>query len=104
MGDGLLSVVITLKSLPIIRCPPNEVAEMVARRLDQRIRILLQQGGTATVELFSSSVSSGSQRLMLCILDRDMDLVTMLNHTWTYQAMAHDIFDMKLNKMTVPVE
>jgi len=113
--DGLLSVLVTLRALPIIRCPPNEVAEMVARRLEQRIRELVQRGGTAAAELFSSSVTSGprgadsgpgagNQRPLLCILDRDLDLVTMLNHTWTYQAMAHDVLGMKLNKLTVPVD
>jgi len=28
----------------------------------------------------------------------------MLNHTWTYQAMAHDVLGMKLNKVTVQVD
>jgi len=41
---------------------------------------------------------------MLCILDRDLDLVTMLNHTCTYQAMAHDVLGMRLNRLTVTVE
>eukprot|EP00419_Tripos_fusus_P027936 CAMPEP_0172699902 /NCGR_PEP_ID=MMETSP1074-20121228/30512_1 /TAXON_ID=2916 /ORGANISM="Ceratium fusus, Strain PA161109" /LENGTH=222 /DNA_ID=CAMNT_0013521181 /DNA_START=157 /DNA_END=822 /DNA_ORIENTATION=+ len=42
--DGLLSVLVTTKSMPIIRCPPGGAAEMVARRLDQRIRELLASG------------------------------------------------------------
>jgi len=106
--DGLLSVLITARALPIIRCPPNEVAEMVGRRLEERIRELLGKGA-AGAELFSNA-SSGpassepSGRPLLCILDRDMDLVTMLNHTWTYQAMAQDILGMRLNRLTVPVE
>mmetsp|Transcript_93178 Transcript_93178/g.290505 ORF Transcript_93178/g.290505 Transcript_93178/m.290505 type:complete len:645 (+) Transcript_93178:124-2058(+) len=109
--DGLLSVLITARALPIIRCPPNEVAEMVGRRLDERIRELLSKGGADAAELFSSAgggaagaSEAGGQRPLLCILDRDMDLVTMLNHTWTYQAMAHDILGMRLNRLTVPVE
>jgi len=110
--DGLLSVLVTTKSLPIIRCPPGEAAEMVARRLDQRLRELLAMG-SAGANLFTSSGAGGStiatmeptasQRPMLCILDRDVDLVTMLNHTWTYQAMAQDLLSMRLNCMTVPV-
>mmetsp|Transcript_128581 Transcript_128581/g.274239 ORF Transcript_128581/g.274239 Transcript_128581/m.274239 type:complete len:653 (-) Transcript_128581:42-2000(-) len=115
--DGLLSMLVTMRSLPIIRCPPNEVAEMVGRRLEERIRELLSKGGSAAAELFTSTgagakgldVAAGgpgamSQRPVLCILDRDVDLVTMLNHTWTYQAMAHDVLSMKLNRLTVPVE
>lgn len=109
--DGLLSVLATLRVLPVIRCPPNAAAEMVARRLEERIRELLNRGGAAAAELFSSNAAgrgldgpSGSQRPLLVILDRDIDLVTMLNHTWTYQAMAHDVLGMRLNRLTVPVD
>jgi len=108
--DGLLSALITARALPVIRCPPNEVAEMVSRRLEERIRELLAKG-SAAAELFSSggvgSAALGEpvgQRPLLCVLDRDMDLVTMLNHTWTYQAMTHDVLGMRLNSLTVPVE
>merc|ERR1719221_977907 len=112
--DGLLSVLITMKALPIIRCPANDpVAEMVARQLHDRIREMLASGGAAASELFSGSGSTrgpdttgatSSQRPLLCILDRDLDLVTMLNHTVTYQAMAHDILGMRLNRLTVTVD
>mmetsp|Transcript_99506 Transcript_99506/g.310719 ORF Transcript_99506/g.310719 Transcript_99506/m.310719 type:complete len:646 (+) Transcript_99506:124-2061(+) len=109
--DGLLSVLITMRVLPVIRCPPNEAAEMVSRRLEERIRELLAKGGAAAAELFSGAATPGAagepaagQRPLLCILDRDLDLVTMLNHTWTYQAMAQDVLGMKLNRLTVPVE
>lgn len=112
--DGLLSVLITMKALPIIRCPANDpVAEMVSRQLDERIRELLRSGGSAAAELFSdgganartdATGSASSQRPLLCILDRDLDLVTMLNHTCTYQAMAHDILGMKLNRLTIDVD
>lgn len=109
--DGLLSVLITLRALPVIRCPPGYAAEMVGRRLEERIRELLNKGGAAAAELFSSAAvgasrgasSGAAQRPVLCILDRDVDLVTMLHHTWTYQAMVHDVLGMKLNKLNVPV-
>lgn len=29
-----------------------------------------------------------------------MDLATPLLHTWTYQALAHDALDLKLNQLT----
>jgi len=105
--DGLLSVLVTMRVLPIIRCPPNEVAEVVAKRLEQRIRELLQTKDAA--ELFSGAArgsidAAASQRPLLCIFDRDVDLVSMLHHTWTYQSMAHDVLGMRLNKLTVPVD
>jgi hypothetical protein len=41
--------------------------------------------------------------LVLVILDRNVDLVPMLSHSWTYQALVHDVLDMKLNRVTVEV-
>lgn len=38
---------------------------------------------------------------VLVILDRNVDLVPMLSHSWTYQALVHDVLDMKLNRVTV---
>merc|ERR1740123_1292456 len=83
---------------------------MVARRLEERIRELLTKSGSSAADLFSASAlavgaaaAESGQRPLLCIVDRDVDLVTMLNHTWTYQAMAHDILGMRLNRLTVPV-
>ena len=31
-------------------------------------------------------------RPLLVIFDRNMDLATPLHHTWTYQALVHDVF------------
>lgn len=44
-----------------------------------------------------------SDRLVLVILDRNVDLIPMLSHSWTYQALVHDVLDMKLNRVTVEV-
>ena len=32
--DGLLSVVATMRVLPVLRCPPGEAAQMIAERLE----------------------------------------------------------------------
>lgn len=40
---------------------------------------------------------------MLVILDRNVDLVPMLSHSWTYQALVNDVLGMKLNRVTVEV-
>ena len=41
------------------------------------------------------------QRPLLILLDRNFDLTTPLHHTWTYQALIHDVFDLKLNRVDV---
>lgn len=41
--------------------------------------------------------------IVLIIVDRDIDLASMLSHSWTYQALVHDVLDMKLNRVTLSV-
>lgn len=38
---------------------------------------------------------------MLLILDRNVDLVSMVSHGWTYQALVSDCLEMKLNRVVV---
>ena len=38
---------------------------------------------------------------MLLILDRNVDLVSMVSHGWTYQSLVSDCLDMKLNRVTI---
>jgi len=40
------------------------------------------------------------QRPVLIILDRNMDLCTPLHHTWTYQALVHDVLVSELSNNT----
>lgn len=41
------------------------------------------------------------QRPLLIVLDRGVDMATPLHHTWTYQALAHDVLDLSLNRLVV---
>ncbi|CAF1590951.1 unnamed protein product [Adineta ricciae] len=98
--DSLFSVCVTLGSVPIIRCPKGEAAEIIGDKLDKKLRDNLRDPRNS---LFSSdSMATGAlsfQRPLLVILDRSTDLASLLHHTWTYQALAHDIFDFKLNRV-----
>ena len=40
---------------------------------------------------------------VLVLLDRNVDLVPMISHSWTYQALVNDVLGMKLNRVTVEV-
>lgn len=35
-------------------------------------------------------------------MDRNIDLISMLSHSWTYQALVNDVLEMKLNRIMVP--
>ena len=38
---------------------------------------------------------------VLLILDRNVDLVSVLSHGWTYQALVSDCLEIKLNRVVV---
>lgn len=86
--------------IPIIRCPRRGAAEMLAKKLDSRLRDHVMNSRN---NLFSDANSMNFQRPVLVILDRNMDLVPILSHSWTYQALVHDVMDMKLNEIVVQV-
>ncbi|CAG8435621.1 3704_t:CDS:2 [Ambispora gerdemannii] len=100
--SSLFSVLVTMGVIPIIRCPRGNAAEMIAQKLDSRLR---DHALNSRNNLFADTVATLSfQRPVLIILDRNIDLVPMLSHSWTYQALIHDILDMNLNRITVQAE
>jgi hypothetical protein len=104
--SGLFSVVVTMGSVPIIRCPKGGAAEMVAIRLDRTLRDHILN--SKEQNLFSTSAQRGpgaatSSRPILIIVDRNLDLIPMLSHGWTYQSLVHDVLKMRLNQITVEV-
>lgn len=80
---------------------------MVAARLDRKLRDHILNSKD---NLFSSSrpsnMNTPSSRPVLVLLDRNVDLIPMMSHSWTYQSLVHDVLNMKLNRITIetPVE
>lgn len=98
--DSLFSVCATLGNVPIIRCPKNSAAEMVARKLEKKLRENLYDARNNMFHMDASQAGNFSfQRPLLVILDRNVDMATPLHHTWTYQALAHDVMDLSLNRI-----
>ncbi|KAI5851808.1 Sec1-like protein [Tricharina praecox] len=100
---GLFSVVVTMGSIPIIRCPKGNAAEIIAQKLDRKLRdhVLNSRDNNLFSSHSSSSSASSQTRPVLIIVDRNIDLVPMLSHSWTYQALVHDVLGMRLNRITV---
>ncbi|KAK6950650.1 hypothetical protein Daesc_007174 [Daldinia eschscholtzii] len=90
--------------IPIIRCPKGAAAEMIAGKLDRKLRDHILNSKD---NLFSSntrpasSAGTPASRPVLIILDRNVDLNPMLSHSWTYQSLVHDVLNMKLNRITI---
>ncbi|ORX55144.1 Sec1-like protein [Hesseltinella vesiculosa] len=98
--NSLFSVIVTMGVIPIIRCPRGNAAEMIANKLDSKLRDHVMNSRT---NLFSEHSNSHVhlQRPVLILLDRNMDLTPMLSHSWTYQALIHDVLSLKLNRITL---
>ena len=99
--DGLFSVFVTLGVIPIIRCPKGNSAEMVSKRLDKKLRENLRDTQNNLFLTESPAGQFGFQRPLLIILDRNIDLASMLHHSWTYQALMHDVLEFCLNRVEV---
>nr|XP_033808367.1 sec1 family domain-containing protein 1 isoform X2 [Geotrypetes seraphini] len=100
--DSLFCFFVTLGAVPIIRCSRGNAAEMVAVKLDKKLRENLRD---ARNSLFTGDTMSAGQfsfqRPLLVLVDRNIDLATPLHHTWTYQALVHDVLDFHLNRVNL---
>ncbi|KZT30914.1 SLY1 protein [Neolentinus lepideus HHB14362 ss-1] len=106
IASGLFSVVVTMGQVPIIRAPKGNAAEMVAKKLETRIRDAIlsasrSHGASSSLFVQDSAGLSNLQRPLLLIMDRNVDLVSMVSHGWTYQALVSDCLEMKLNRVVV---
>nr|CAD7606121.1 unnamed protein product [Timema genevievae] len=100
--DCLFSVFATLGTVPVIRNPRGNAAEMVAEKLDKKLRENLRDTRNSLFLMDATQTGHFSfQRPLLIILDRNVDMATPLHHTWTYQALAHDVLDLTLNRVVV---
>ncbi|CAD2099210.1 hypothetical protein YYG_02951 [Plasmodium vinckei petteri] len=97
--EGLVSLIVTLGVVPIIRVSSNDSypSKMIAEKLHKNIYELLNLRSTNNY-IFNSK---NAQRPLLILADRDIDLSVMVQHSWTYQALIHDVFDIKLNKINL---
>ncbi|QKX57538.1 uncharacterized protein TRUGW13939_04655 [Talaromyces rugulosus] len=100
--SGLFDVSVTMGAIPIIRCPKGGAAELISTKLDRKLRDHILNSKD---NLFSGNKRPGvnvpSSRPVMIIVDRNVDLVPMLSHGWTYQSLIQDVLKMHLNRITV---
>lgn len=99
--DSLFGIVVTMGQVPIIRCKLGNAAEMVSAKLTARLWEHLRSRNNL---LSAGNGSFGTQRPLLVIADRSLDLSGPLHHPWTYQALCNDLLELKSNRCTVPPE
>ncbi len=71
--------------------------------MDKKIRENLRDTRNSLFlnETISRDGQLSFQRPLLILLDRNFDLATPLHHTWTYQALMHDLLNFKLNRIEI---
>ena len=78
---------------------------MIAAKLDRKLRdhILNSKDNLFSTQGQRSSPAAGtpSSRPVLVIVDRNVDLIPMLSHSWTYQSLVYDVLKMHLNRITI---
>jgi hypothetical protein len=99
--SGLFSVSVTMGTMPIIRCPKGGAAELIATKLDRKLRDHILNSKDNLFSNKKSAPGVPSSRPVLIIVDRNVDLVPMLSHSWTYQSLVQDVLQMRLNRITL---
>ena len=99
--ESLFSLCVTLGTVPIIRCPAGNAAEAVASKLDKKLRDNLKDTRNSLFNEASAGGRYSFQRPVLVLVDRAVDLATPLHHTWTYQALAHDVLPYNQNRVSM---
>ncbi|KAG8203245.1 hypothetical protein GWM34_02198, partial [Candida africana] len=94
--NGLLSTIVSMDIIPVIRAQQNGPAEFVAQQLDLKLREYLSNTRGSTV-----ATASIQQRPVLILLDRNFDLASMFSHSWIYQCMVSDVFQLQRNTIKI---
>lgn len=102
VAQSLFCVLVGLGILPVIQCPPSGAAHMVAQKLSEKLADHISSTGSSSFS--KGGPASSFDRPVLILLDRTLDLLIMAHHTWTYQALVHDLLGMHLNTVKVDVE
>lgn len=91
--QGVVSILLSLKLNPVIRYRAGSaVAHTMAKQIFEQI--------TKECSLFDFRThENGAAPPLLLILDRRDDPVTPLLHQWTYQAMVHELLNIRNNRV-----
>lgn len=107
ISNNLFSTILTFGSIPIIRANKGGPAELIAIKLDLKLRdhvinlkrnINNNSGSSSNNNLLDNSNDSNC---VLILLDRNINLSSMFSHSWIYQCMVSDVF--KLDKNTIEI-
>lgn len=102
IASGITSVILTMGAAPLLACTKyrSQPASMIAQRVEKRLR----NAQMSAIQYQQSSLSEKSRRPIVIIVDRSVDYSVCLQHQWTYRPMVQDLFNMRLNRVKIPVK
>jgi len=74
--------------------------KLLPKKIDNKLRDYLLNNRSAK---FNNTINSFN-RPVLVILDRNIDMTSLISHTWTYVPLIHDVLNMKLNRVVVETD
>lgn len=98
IANGIFNTVITVGNVPIIRAQRGGAAEMVAQKLESKLRDYVNSTRSSSLEVDSL------ERFVLILVDRNIDLASMFAHSWIYQCLVFDVFTLVRNTITLPAQ
>ncbi|XBW36232.1 hypothetical protein QEN19_001813 [Hanseniaspora menglaensis] len=106
IASRLYSVIITLNSninsIPILRVQPGGSAEIVGRKLDEKLRdYILSSKKFAESESSENSIGD-LDRSVLVLVDRNVDFASMISHSLYYECLVSEVFNLSRNTITLP--
>lgn len=94
IAQGLFSEIVTMGPIPIIRANRNGPAELISQRLDQKLR-------DHVINTRQQHSNSNNEKSVFVLLDRDVNLQSMFAHSWIYQCMVSDVFNLQRNTISI---
>ncbi|CAD26234.1 similarity VACUOLAR PROTEIN SORTING-ASSOCIATED PROTEIN (SEC1 FAMILY) [Encephalitozoon cuniculi GB-M1] len=88
MVMSVMSVFVTLGEVPFIVATDDDVTTQMARMLETKIRN-------------TGVIKRGSKRPVLVLVSRSHDVITPVQHVWSYSALMNDLFALESNKITL---
>ena len=86
---GCISLLLFKRS--VIKCRTSVFGVHVAPHCDVTLNVPLDVGPSERRTHHLVSLVCSFQRPLFVLADRNVDMATPLHHTWTYQALIHDV-------------
>jgi len=83
---------------------------MISQRLDAKLRDYFMNSRVMPTDTYATPyqerpgmlhISRRKFTIVMVIVDRNLDLIPMISHSWTYQSLVSEVLSMKLNRIVI---